>query len=309
MDIKTPQIAVAIPCYNEAVTIVKVVRDFRMVLPHATIYVFDNNSTDGSAMLAEKAGALVYYVRNQGKGNVMRAIFENVVADAIIVVDGDDTYFAEEAPILLESIFNSEADMVVGNRLPNATQQSLKWLHKIGNRLIVGSINQMFGTSYADILSGYRIFSRRFIEYVPLLMPGFETETELTLQALENNMIIKEIPISYRNRPENSHSKLRTFSDGFRIMSTAMITLRDHNPMKFFGILSLISLLIISTAASLRIMNYLNITNIPSQLLTGFILLFTPVAVMTFGIGIILSSIKSRFKELQCLMMRHRRKQ
>ncbi|GER94625.1 glycosyl transferase [hot springs metagenome] len=302
----TKKIAVAIPCYNEALTIAKVVSDFRRVLPNASIYVFDNNSNDGSAMLAKEAGAIVYHVRKQGKGNVMRAIFNTISADAVIVVDGDDTYEADDALILLKPVLNNEADMVVGNRLPNATNDSLRKLHQIGNRLIVASINRMFDTNYHDILSGYRVFSRRFIDSVPLLKPGFETETEITLQALENGLEVIEIPISYRSRPAGSQSKLRSFRDGFRIMLTAFVILRDHNPMRLFGFTSLLCFFTVFIAAILRVMNYLNITELPSQILTGVMLLFLPVGTIAFGIGIILSSINSRFKEIRYLITRNR---
>ncbi|WP_203471509.1 glycosyltransferase [Dissulfurispira thermophila] len=302
----TKKIAVAIPCYNEALTIAKVVSDFRRVLPNASIYVFDNNSNDGSAMLAKEAGAIVYHVRKQGKGNVMRAIFNTISADAVIVVDGDDTYEADDALILLKPVLNNEADMVVGNRLPNATNDSLRKLHQIGNRLIVASINRMFDTNYHDILSGYRVFSRRFIDSVPLLKPGFETETEITLQALENGLEVIEIPISYRSRPAGSQSKLRSFRDGFRIMLTAFVILRDHNPMRLFGFTSLLCFFTVFIAAFLRVMNYLNITELPSQILTGVMLLFLPVGTIAFGIGIILSSINSRFKEIRYLITRNR---
>jgi glycosyltransferase involved in cell wall biosynthesis len=300
------KIVVAIPCYNEVVTIAEVVRAFQTVLPEAAIYVFDNNSTDGSAEWAERAGATVHHVRRQGKGNVMRAIFETVVADAVIVVDGDNTYAAEEAPILLKPILEGEADMVVGNRLQNATYDSLRKLHHIGNHLIVGSINRMFGTTYLDILSGYRAFSRRFIQSVPLFKHGFETETEITLQSLENELEVREIPISYRSRPEGSQSKLRTFHDGFRIISTASIILRDHNPMRLFGFISLLCLLVVLIAVSLRIMNYLDITNLPPEILTGLMLLFLPVGTMAFGIGLILSSINTRFREIRYLIGRNK---
>ncbi len=300
-----PRIAVAIPCYNEGVTIAKVVGDFQSVLPGASIHVFDNNSTDDSARLAEKAGALIHPVPKQGKGNVMQAIFESIDADALIVIDGDDTYFAEEAPLLLKPILEGKADMVVGNRLKHATDESLRQLHQFGNRIIVSSINRMFGTSYKDILSGYRVFNRRFLESIPLLKPGFETETEITLQALENDLIVVELPISYRSRPAGSESKLRSFHDGSRIMFTASVLMRDHRPMRLFGFVSLLSFLIAIGAGILRMMNYLHATTFPEPLLTGIILLFVPVGTMALGIGLILSAIKSRFSELKQIMMRN----
>ena len=301
------KIAVAIPCYNEAVTIAKVVSDFRSVLPHASIHVFDNNSTDGSVDLAKKAGATVHLVSKQGKGNVMYAIFESIDADALIVIDGDDTYAAEEAPMLLEPILQGKAEMVVGSRLQHATDESLRQLHQFGNRIIVASINRMFGTCYKDILSGYRVFNRRFIESIPLLKPGFETETEITLQALENGLRIVELPISYRSRPAGSESKLRSFHDGSRIMIAATTLLRDHKPMRLFGLVALFSFLIVLLAGSLRIMNYLHMTALPEPLLTGTLLLFAPIGVAALGIGLILSAINSRFSELKQILMRNLR--
>ena len=198
-QLKDVSIAVAIPCYNEAVTIAKVVKDFQRALPNAVIHVFDNNSTDGSANLAKTAGAVVHHVYKQGKGNVMSAILNTIDADIIVVADGDDTYEAAEAPILLEPILKGRAEMVVGNRLPNASADSLKTLHRIGNRMIVAAINFMFGTDYQDILSGYRVFSRRFIECVPLLKPGFETETEIILQHPGKIFFVRVIRTSRNN--------------------------------------------------------------------------------------------------------------
>jgi len=306
---RTPSaaMAVAIPCYNEAITITKVVSDFRAALPQASIHVFDNNSTDGSADLARESGAIVHRVRKQGKGHVLRAIFDAVVADAVVVVDGDDTYFAEEVSALLEPILQGEADMVVGNRLPQATEKSMRQLHQFGNRLIVSTINRMFGTAYRDILSGYRAFSRRFIESVPLLTQGFEIETELTLQALEKELEVVEIPISYRSRPPGSQSKLRSFYDGYRIMLAAAILLRDHHPLRLFGLSSLFCVLIVFTAGVLRALDYSGIVTLPASLLSGMILLFTPLGIMSLGIGLTLNAINTRFREINQITRRNRK--
>jgi glycosyltransferase involved in cell wall biosynthesis len=304
---KADNIAVAIPCYNEAVTIAKVVKDFQAVLPNASIHVFDNNSTDGSAELAKNAGAFVHHVRKKGKGNVMQAIFDTIEADALIIVDGDDTYYAEDAPKLLEPILKGEADMVVGNRLANATESSMRRLHQFGNRWIVWAINFMFKTKFLDILSGYRALSRRFIASVPLLTPGFETETELTLQALERGLEIIEVPIAYRSRPKGSKSKLRSFYDGKRIMMTAAMLLRDHKPIRLFGGVSLFCYLISAIAAILRILNYLGTTSLPNEVLTGTIIIFTPLATISLAIGLILSAINTRFRELDQIMKRKKK--
>lgn len=302
-------VVVAIPCYNEAVTIGKVVRDFRRVLPQARVYVFDNNSMDGSAELACEAGAIVSRVRRQGKGHVMQAIFNSVVADTLVVVDGDDTYCAEEVSLLVDPIMRGEAEMVVGNRLQQATSETLRPRHQFGNRVIVSSINFMFGTSYTDILSGYRALSRRFIEFVPLLTPGFETETELTLQALERGLDVIEVPISYRSRPAGSRSKLRSFHDGYRIMMTAIVLLRDHHPLRFFGLISLLCVLTGGMASLLRLMVYWGMIDFPTTLLTGLLLLVGPIGMIALGIGLLLNAINTRFREMEQLARRKRGQQ
>jgi len=300
------KIAVTIPCYNEAVTIEKVVRDFTAILPQATIHVFDNNSEDGSADLARKAGAYVHHVRKRGKGHVMQAIFDSIDTDILVVVDGDDTYYAEDALRLIEPILKGEADMVVGNRLKSATDESMSRLHQFGNRLILKAVNFMFKTNYKDILSGYRAISRRFVKNVPLLTSGFEIETELTLQALEREIEITEIPISYRNRPEGSESKLKSFHDGSRIIMTASIILRDHKPIRLFGLISLLCFLFAGIGSALRILNYFGITSLPNEVLTGTVLIFSPLGIVSLAIGLILCAVNTRFRELNQLIDRNK---
>ena len=300
------KIAVTIPCYNEAVTIEKVVRDFTAILPQATIHVFDNNSEDGSADLARKAGAYVHHVRKRGKGHVMQAIFDSIDTDILVVVDGDDTYYAEDALRLIEPILKGEADMVVGNRLKSATDESMSRLHQFGNRLILKAVNFMFKTNYKDILSGYRAISRRFVKNVPLLTSGFEIETELTLQALEREIEITEIPISYRNRPEGSESKLKSFHDGSRIIMTASIILRDHKPIRLFGLISLLCFLFAGISTALRILNYFGITSLPNEVLTGVVLIFSPLGIVSLAIGLILCAVNTRFRELNQLIDRNK---
>lgn len=301
-------IAVAVPCYNEVITIAKVVRDFRTVLPDAAIHVFDNNSTDGTAAAAAEAGATVHRVYRQGKGHVMRAILDAMQADALIVVDGDDTYLAEEAPLLLAPILSREADMVVGNRLHRVSAGSLRHLHQVGNRLIVFGINAMFHTAFRDILSGYRVFSRRFVESVPILTPGFETETELTLRALTEELVITEIPISYRSRPAGSQSKLRSFSDGYRIMLTAVMLLRDLHPLRLFGSVSVGCSIVALAGLVLRLLTYGGTSTFPTSVLAGVVLLFAPLAILTFGIGLILNAINTRYRETHQLLNRGKRR-
>jgi len=304
---ETSKIVVAIPCYNEAATIEKVVRDFRSVLPNVEICVFDNNSTDGSADLARSAGAEVVRVPLQGKGHVMRVIFDTIVADALIVIDGDDTYFAADAPALLEPVLLGEVDMMVGDRLHAATDLAMLRVHQWGNRIIVSSINRMFGTSFHDILSGYRIFSPRFVQEVPLLMSGFETETEMTLQALEEGLVVAESPIRYQSRPEGSQSKLNSWRDGYRIMITAIILLRDHHPLRLFGIVGGASWLIALIAFNLRLANYAGWELFSDALLSGLVILFVPLGTIIIGFGLVLNAINTRFRELRQIMHRNRK--
>lgn len=234
-----PRVAVAIPCYNEAPTIAKVIADFRARLPEAEILVFDNDSTDGSAETARAAGARVVREKRRGKGHVMQSILETVEADACVIVDGDDTYFAEDVEALLAPIVEDRADLVVGDRLGQADSRALSDLHRFGNRVILAIINLVFRTSFRDVLSGYRVLNRNLMRTVPLITGGFETETELTLQALEKGMVIREVPVRYRARPEGSQSKLSPFADGYRILITMAVLLRNHRPLYFFSLIAL----------------------------------------------------------------------
>jgi glycosyltransferase involved in cell wall biosynthesis len=230
------RVAVAIPCLNEAPTIAKVVADFRAQLPEAELVVFDNGSQDGSAERAAQAGARVVREKRRGKGFVMQAILETLDADALVIVDGDDTYHAEDLPLLLAPIAADEADMVVGDRLRDASSEALNELHRFGNRAILAILNFTFGTAFRDVLSGFRVLNRNVLRSVPLITGGFETETELTLQALEKGMVIREVPIRYRARPAGSHSKLSPFADGYRILITMAVLLRNHRPLWFFSL-------------------------------------------------------------------------
>ncbi len=275
-------IAVAIPCYNEAVTIAKVVSDFKSALPQAAVYVVDNNSTDGSPEIARKAGAHVLRENRQGKGYVMQTILEQVKADVIVVVDGDDTYPAEEAHKLIAPIQNGEADMVVGTRLENAPKETFEDLNRIGNHILSGILNFLFRTRFKDVLSGYRAFSRRFTAEIPILTGGFETEAELTVQALTHSLIIKEVPITYRSRPDGSQSKLRPFRDGYRILLTIAVLLRDRRPLVVFGILGLFFIV--------------------CGIIGG--VLVTLLGILLLGLGFVLNAINTRFKEMNCLMRR-----
>ncbi len=300
-----PTITVAVPCYNEAITIVKVIKDFQKELPGAEIVVFDNNSSDGSGQLARETGAQVIKVHHQGKGHVLQVMFDQVKADALVLVDGDDTYEAGDVHRLLSPVLLGEADMVVGNRLQSATDENMRTHRHIGNRLIVWAINWMFGTQYQDILSGYRVFSRRFIQRVPLLTPGFETETEMTLQALEEGMVIEELPISYRSRPADSFSKLNAVRDGYRIILTAAILLRDHNPLRVFGLLALGFLLGTLFFLVLALLSIQGVVHVHVVLLLLLACLLLPMSALSFGLGLILNATNTRFRQLKQILHRN----
>src|SRR3989338_1386256 len=214
------KIEIAIPCYNEEATIGKVIADFRAAVPEAEIVVYNNNSTDRSAELTQKAGAQVIKVSMRGKGYVVRAIFETSYADIVVMVDGDDTYEAADVHTLIKPLLAGEADMTVGMRLLHHHRMQFRKMHFLGNKIITAILNFGFKTAYSDILSGYRGFTRKFIHNTPLISNGFEIETELIIQALENGMAVKEVPIAFRKRPQGSASKLGTISDGYRILLT-----------------------------------------------------------------------------------------
>lgn len=260
-------VVVAIPCFNEAATVAKVVSDFRVALPEATVYVFDNNSSDDTANIARAAGAEVVFERRQGKGHVMQAILQRIDSDVLIVVDGDDTYPARDARRLIEPILSGEADMVVGTRLPTLSDASMYRLNRFGNHLILRALNFAFRSQFTDVLSGYRAFSRRLLEQVPLLAPGFETEVELTIQTMEHGLSIVEVPVSYQSRPAGSSSKLRPFKDGYRILVTMAVLLRDHRPLAVFGSISVLCLLVSMAAGVMRLLAYSGVHTVPVSLL------------------------------------------
>ena len=237
---KIPSVAVLLPCYNEEVTIGKVVRDFKTSLPDATIYVYDNNSTDRTAEIATAEGAIVRKEPRQGKGNVIRAMFEDIDADVYVMADGDDTYPADAAPAMVAKVLEGY-DMVIGDRLSSTYfQENKRPFHNFGNRLVRGSINHLFRAHVTDIMTGYRAFSFTFVKTYPVLSRGFEVETEMTIHSLNNNLRLYEMPIQYRDRPEGSVSKLDTVGDGIKVMSTIFRMIREYKPLPFFGGLGLI---------------------------------------------------------------------
>ena len=231
----TPTIAILLPCFNEEATIGKVVHDFQAAVPEADIYVYDNNSTDQTASIAQDAGAIVRMEPRQGKGNVIRAMFQDIDADVYVMADGDDTYPADEAPTLINSVLDGY-DMVIGDRLSSTYfTENKRPFHNTGNRLVRHSINSLFGSHIKDIMTGYRAFSFTFAKTFPVLSRGFEVETEMTVHSLDNNLRIHEVPIAYRDRPEGSVSKLNTFGDGFKVLSTIFRLIRECKPLPFFG--------------------------------------------------------------------------
>ena len=245
-----PKIAVLIPCYNEALTIGKVIADFKKEMPSANIYVYDNNSSDDTAGIAQDAGAIVRHEYQQGKGNVIRSMFSQIEADVYLMVDGDDTYPAESGEDLIRPIIDGRADMTVGDRLSNGTytQENKRAFHNFGNSLVRFFINHFFNGNINDIMTGYRGFSRKFVKNFPIMYGGFELETEMSLHALDKRFPIVQIPIIYRDRPEGSYSKLNTISDGISVLKVIFNMFKNYRPLVFFGFIA--SILFISGIVS-----------------------------------------------------------
>ena len=234
---KKSNIAILIPCYNEAKTIEKVVRDYKKAIPEATIYVYDNNSNDGTDKIASKAGAVVKYEYRQGKGNVIRSMFRDIEADCYLMIDGDDTYPAESAREMCDLILEGKADMVIGDRLSSTYfQENKRMFHNFGNILVRKLINFIFKNNVKDIMTGYRAFSYDFVKGFPVLSKGFEIETEMTIHAVDKNFKLVEIPVQYRDRPEGSVSKLNTVSDGIKVLKTIGTLFKEYRPALFFNI-------------------------------------------------------------------------
>ena len=293
------KVAVLIPCYNEELTVKKVVEDFRKELPDADIYVYNNNSTDKTVELAKEAGAIVRNEYKQGKGNVVKTMFEEVEADIYVLVDGDDTYPASSVHDLITLVEQGKADMAVGDRLSNGTykKENKRTFHNFGNILVKNAINLSFNSDLNDIMTGYRAFSKKMVKNLPITTKKFEVETEMTLQALDKNFIIKEIPIEYRDRPNGSSSKLNTISDGIKVIKEIIRLFKDYKPLKFFMIIALILFilgLIVGLPVIIEFIRTKYITKVPSAILaTGLILL----AVIFGQCGIILDTYVKRNKE------------
>ena len=274
-EIKVDKIAVLVPCYNEEKTIGKVVSDWHKSLPEAVIYVYDNNSTDRTAKLAREAGAVVRHEYQQGKGNVIRRMFREIDAQCYIMVDGDDTYPSEYGRQMADLVLLKNADMVVGDRLSSTYfEENKRPFHNFGNSLVRGSINHLFKTNIRDIMTGYRAFSFLFVKSFPVLSKGFEIETEMSIHAVEKNMRIENVIIEYRDRPEGSESKLNTYSDGMRVLSTIFRLFKNYKPMYFFGWLSVILfalMLILFTPIFVEYTKTGLVPRFPTLIVSGFI--------------------------------------
>lgn len=292
------KIAVLIPCYNEEKTIEKVVKDFKTVLPEAVIYVYDNNSTDRTAECAKNAGAVVRHEYQQGKGNVIRRMFREIDAECYIMTDGDDTYPAEYAREMCNKVLNRNVDMVVGDRL-SATyfKENKRRFHNLGNSLVRASINFLFKSEIKDIMTGYRAFSYNFVKTFSVLSKGFEIETEMTIHSVDKNMFVENVVIDYRDRPEGSESKLNTYSDGLKVLKTIIRLFRTYRPFAFFGLLSLVLILLSAGFVTPVIIDYVKtgiVERFPTLITCGFVFI---AALISFFCGLLLDSNKQKHRQ------------
>ena len=298
------KIAVLIPCYNEAVTIGKVIDDFKRVLPDADIYVYDNNSKDETSAIAEEHGAIVRLEPRQGQGNVVRQMFREIDADYYLMVDGDDTYPAEAAPELLRPLMDDVADMTVGDRLSNGTygEENDRAFHGFGNNLVRWLIKVIYGYAFDDVMTGYRAFNRVFVKTMPVLSEGFQIETELSIHAVDKRFRIKDVPIDYRDRPEGSYSKLSTFGDGAKVLRAIASLFKDHKPMAFFGWLALI-LVILGLIAGIPVIAEYFQTGLVPRFPTAILAIALVICgALSFTAGIILDTVaKSTRKQWEIL--------
>lgn len=292
------KIAVLVPCYNESKTIEKVVRDFKRVLPEAVVYVYDNCSTDNTAELAEKAGAVVRHEYMQGKGNVIRRMFREIDAESYIMADGDDTYPAEYAREMVDKVLNKKVDMVVGDRLSSTYfTENKRPFHNFGNSIVRLSINKLFDNDIKDVMTGYRAFSYNFVKTFPVLSQGFEIETEMTIHAVDKKMLVENVVIDYRDRPQGSESKLNTYSDGFKVLKTIARLYKNYKPRQFFSILSAVLLIIAAAFFIPVLVTFLRtglVPKIPTLVVCGFVALG---AIQSYFSGLILSTIIQKNKQ------------
>ena len=304
MEKQDKRIAVLIPCYNESKTIAKVVADYKKALPEATIYVYDNNSTDGTDFIAREAGAVVCYEHRQGKGNVIRSMFRDIDADCYIMIDGDDTYPAENAREMCDKVLNQGYDMVIGDRLSGTYfQENKRPFHNFGNVLVRRLINSIFKSDVKDIMTGYRAFSKSFVKHFPVLSEGFEIETEMTIHALDKNFLLAEIPIQYRDRPDGSESKLNTYKDGLKVLLTITRLFRDYKPFKFFSFFALFFFVVGLVLFIPVLCDYMHtglVPRFPTLIVSGFLII---VSVLFFFAGLILEVIGKKHRQLFEILM------
>lgn len=292
-------IAVLIPCYNEAKTIAKVVRDYRAALPEADIYVYDNNSTDHTDDIAREAGAIVRYEYRQGKGNVIRSMFREIDADCYLMIDGDDTYPAENAREMVNLVLERKVDMVVGDRL-SATYytENKRPFHNMGNWLVKGLVNTIFKGSVSDIMTGYRAFSYQFVKSFPVLSKGFEIETEMTIHALDKNLSVQSVQVEYRDRPADSPSKLNTYSDGMKVLRTIVRLYKEYRPMSFFGLLAALMALVSIILFIPIFAEYLHtglVPRFPTLIVCG---VMGTMALLLWVCGLILDTVAKKHRQL-----------
>ena len=298
------KIAVLVPCYNESKTIEKVVRDHKKALPEATIYVYDNNSFDHTDEIARKAGAEVRYERRQGKGNVIRSMFRQIEAECYLMIDGDDTYPAEDARAMVDKVLEEGYDMDVGDRLSSTYfTENKRPFHNTGNVLVRKLVNSIFGGHVTDIMTGYRAFSPLFVKSFPVLSKGFEIETEMTIHALDKNFALTSIPVGYRDRPDGSASKLNTFSDGFKVLGTIGRMFKDYKPLPFFSIIAGI-LMLIALAFLIPVLSEFYATGLvpklPSFVAACFMAMFS---LLSFSCGLVLDTMVKKNRENFELML------
>ncbi|MDO4490420.1 MAG: glycosyltransferase family 2 protein [Lachnospiraceae bacterium] len=304
------KIAVLIPCYNESKTIEKVVKDFQAVLPEAVIYVYDNNSSDGTDEIARNAGAVVRYEYKQGKGNVIRRMFRDIDAQCYIMADGDDTYPAEHAPEMVRLVLDKKVDMVVGDRLSSTYfEENKRPFHNMGNSVVRGAINLLFKSDIKDIMTGYRAFSFQFVKSFPVLSKGFEIETEMSIHAIDKNMYVENVVISYRDRPEGSESKLNTVSDGIKVLRTIGRLFRNYKPSQFFGSIAAV-LALLSTAFFIPVLlKYFEtgmVPQFPTLIVCGFVMV---AAIQSLFAGLILQNMVQKNRQDFEMELIHIRKQ
>ena len=296
---ETKKIAVLIPCYNESKTIEKVIKDYKKELPDADIYVYDNNSSDDTDKIAKKAGAIVKYEYKQGKGNVIRSMFRDIDADCYLMIDGDDTYPAENAKEMCNYVLEGKADMVIGDRLSSTYfTENKRPFHNFGNVLVRKLINTLFKSNVKDIMTGYRAFSYEFVKTFPVISKGFEIETEMTIHSLDKNLLLKEIPVEYRDRPAGSESKLNTFSDGFKVLKTIARLFKEYKPTIFFGIFGLLFFIISLIFGIPVFRDYFKtglVERFPTLIFSGFMLM---ISVLSFICGIILEVVVKKHRQL-----------